>query len=104
MEKAYERVVGPRNFVDPELSALLGKDYMVNYPKHYQNDPNIMKLLGSDMFGAEQTRGPVGQGFYPPGANKNWSRSWGEIFRDILGLEREGDRLFNRGGIASLRR
>ena len=104
VEDAYEQAVGTRNFVDPELSALLGKDYMVNYPKHYQNDPNIMKLLGSDMFGAEQTRGPVGQGFYPPGANKNWSRSWGEIFRDILGLEREGDRLFNRGGIASLRR
>ena len=33
---------------------------------------------------------------------KDWSRSWGEIFRQILGRERPGDRLFNRGGIASL--
>ena len=88
-EDVYEQVVGPRNFVDPERSSLLGKDVMVNYPGQYRITPGVMKSLGSDMFGAEQTRGPVGQGFYPPNTNRNWRNLWG---------------LFNRGGIASLRR
>ena len=42
-EDAYEQAVGPRNFVDPEMSSLVGRDVRVNYPGHYRITPGVME-------------------------------------------------------------